>query len=493
MLLQRLIFSACLGVLLVSGGCTGVDSDISAQQCLAARGNDFGAVLDCYARQHAAQPLQYKSLPTRHFDGVEQRRFSLHSQDWSPQGMVQPAAWEHGVEIYIPDNALHGKALLIVNNGINIPGPDGKQYAAADLTEEQILAIVRKTRSIAVSVGDVPNQYLTFSDDQLPRREDSIVARSWALFLQDPQQHAFTPLHVPMMQAVVKTMDLAEQELQPWKVREFLATGASKRAWALWLATLADARISAVVPQVLDFMNLRSLLTHTQQAYGGSWPLALQDYHREGITAQFETEAFGKLEKIVDPLRYLDRSQAARLAVPKYLVHAGNDEFFLPDNSRFYYDQLPGQKTLRVVPNAGHGGIRPLAAELFTGAIRRWQAGLPWPQLGSALKQVDGRSVLSLQMAEQPVQLTRWTAVNPQARDFRQPCGIQYVASDLPLPAAGVLELPLDTPPQGWAASFVEARFADGMVATSQVHVLPDRYPQSPPPRVSAGCSTLGN
>lgn len=493
MSVYRLVLSFCLGAcLLALGGCAANEPQTSARACLAARADDFGAVLDCYRLEQASEPLQYTQLPSRHFAGVVQRRYALHSQNWSPQNMVQPSAWQHGVEIYIPDNARHGKALLIVNNGVSNPGPDGKVQAANDLPEEQILALVRKTGTIAVSVSDVPNQFLTFNDDRLPRREDSIVARSWALFLQDPQQHALTPLHLPMMQAVIKTMDLAEQELQPWNVNDFLGTGASKRAWALWLATIADQRISAVVPLVLDFMNMRTLFAHTRQAYGGNWPPALQDYHREGITAQLDSAAFDKLERIMDPLRYLDSPQAARLALPKYFINAGNDEFFLPDNSRFYFDRLPGQKTMRVVPNSGHGGIRTVVDEVLTGAIARWQAGTPWPQLSSALKQESGHSVLSLQLAEKPVKLTQWTAVNSQARDFRQPCAIQYVARDVPWDGSSALELPLRPPQQGWSASFVEARFADGMVATSQVYVLPDTYPRTPPPPKSAGCSTLG-
>lgn len=492
MALNRWFSTLCLGTCFaLLGGCGSGDDDKSARSCLADSGNDFGMVLECYTRENAARPLEYTQLPSRQFAGVEQRRFSLQSQTWSPGELVQPATWQHGVEIYIPDGATQGKALLVVNNGINIAGPDAKLVPANDLSEETILGIARKTRTIVVSVSDVPNQYLTFGDDQLPRREDSIVARTWALFLREPQQHAFTPLHVPMMQAVVKTMDLAEPELQPWNIRQFLATGSSKRAWAAWLATIADSRISAVAPMVLDFLNQRTVLGHIRQTYGGHWPPALADYQREGVLAQLDSEAFGQLERIGDPLRYLGSRHAARLDVPKYIVNAANDEFFLPDNSRFYFDRLPGAKTLRMVPNAGHGGVRPVAEDLLAGAINRWQAGIAWPQLSSALAPVDGRSVLSLQLAEQPVKLTQWTAVNPQARDFRAPCGIRYVARDIPLDGAGAVQVPLSAPEQGWSVSFVEATFADGLVATSQAYVLPDTYPQSPPPQLSAGCSTI--
>ncbi|MET1113690.1 MAG: PhoPQ-activated protein PqaA family protein [Comamonas sp.] len=492
MVLSRLIHYFWLGVsLLALGGCAASSSETDAQGCFAASGHDFGAVLDCHTRAQAAQPLQYTQLPARRFAGGEQRRFSLHSQNWSPDGLVQAGQWRHGVDIYIPDDAIQGKALLIVNNGTPIPGADGKVLAANDFSEEQIRAIVRKTRTIAVSVSDVPNQYLTFMDDRVPRREDSIVARSWALFLQDPEKHAFTPLHVPMMQVLVKTMDLAEQELAPWKVHQFFATGASKRAWAVWLATIADPRIGAIAPLVLDFLNMGALFAHTHRAYGDSWPLAFTDYHREGITAQYRSEAFGKLETLSDPLRYLDSPHAQRLAVPKYIVNVGNDEFFLPDNSRFYFDRLPGEKTLRIVPNQGHGGIRTVVEEVLTGALARWQAGTPLPQITSKLEQHAGASVVSLELSEEPVKLIQWTAVNPEARDFRLPCAIRYVARDIPLSGGRSLQVPLSVPAQGWAASFVEATFADGLFATTPAYVLPDVYPQDLPPQVPAGCRTL--
>jgi len=53
--------------------------------------------------------------------------------------------------------------------------------------------------------------------------------------------------------------------------------------------------------------------------------------------------------RIVEPLEYRDR-----LTMPKLIVNASGDQFFLPDSSRFYFDRLPGVKYLRCVPNADH-------------------------------------------------------------------------------------------------------------------------------------------
>ena len=40
--------------------------------------------------------------------------------------------------------------------------------------------------------------------------------------------------------------------------------------------------------------------------------------------------------------------------MPKYLVNATGDQFFLPDSSQFYFDDLKGEKYLRYVPNREH-------------------------------------------------------------------------------------------------------------------------------------------
>src|SRR5437764_15260124 len=62
-----------------------------------------------------------------------------------------------------------------------------------------------------------------------------------------------------------------------------------------------------------------------------------------------DTHEYDALMRIVDPYFYRDR-----LSMPKYVVNAGGDQYFPPDSSKFYYDDLPGPKFLRYVPNADH-------------------------------------------------------------------------------------------------------------------------------------------
>lgn len=52
-------------------------------------------------------------------------------------------------------------------------------------------------------------------------------------------------------------------------------------------------------------------------------------------------------------------------------------------------------------------------------------------------------------------------------------------------------QIQIETPEQGWTATFVEATFADGFVVTTPVQVLPDRYPTAAPPETGPLCKTL--
>ena len=82
-----------------------------------------------------------------------------------------------------------------------------------------------------------------------------------------------------------------------------------------------------------------------------------------------------KLIAIEDPWTY-----RARLKMPKYIINAAGDMFFPPDSSRFYYGKLPGETSLRYVPNVDHnlGGSDALAG--IGAFFARIVAGTPAPR-----------------------------------------------------------------------------------------------------------------
>ncbi|EBH9957307.1 hypothetical protein EW605_02995, partial [Salmonella enterica subsp. enterica serovar Anatum] len=71
-------------------------------------------------------------------------------------------------------------------------------------------------------------------------------------------------------------------------------------------------------------------------------------------------------------------------------------------------------------------------------------------------------------------------------------CGIRYQPLTIDIPANNKISITLNEPKTGWEATYIEATFNDGYVATSQVYITPDeKYPQTAPPSVNTACQTL--
>ncbi|MCC5087065.1 PhoPQ-activated pathogenicity-related family protein [Xanthomonas campestris] len=463
----------------------------AAERCANDPKVGFGDALVCYHDAVEHEPLSYDRGPTTTVAGVERRNYVLTSQQWSPDRLVQPTAWQHDVSIYVPPNALPTRALLISTNGTRRPTDGGPAQQPNEFPPEVLADLAQRTRTVVVSLGDIPSQSLTYSDDGRARREDDSVAHSWSLFMKAPDRRKTLPLHVPMAAAIGRTMSLAERELASLHIHRFILTGTSKRGWASWHAMVADRRVDAVVPFVTDVLNMPAVLDHMYRAYGGNWPIAFGPYVKEGLTSQFDTPAFAKLTQIQDPLAYLKTPYRKRLSMPKYIVNASGDDFFLPDNTQFFYGKLPGPKAMRMVPNSSHAGIRASVVESLVPLVSRLQQQRPLPELIDALR--GGKQpVIRVRFAERPTQVRLWSAVNPKARDFRFACGIRYAATPVVLQGGSTIAVPVKIPEAGWGAYFVEATYSDGFVATSQTYVLGEQqYPNQAPPSDNAACQTL--
>lgn len=460
--------------------------------CFDARRPDYGDVLACYRKEQAQFPVQYSKTASVVSEGVEKRSYKLESQTWEPGFVVGPGKWTHEVDIFIPENTLSKRALLVINNGVNA-GETTPAQLPTDFPEQVLRAIAQKTRTIVISVSNTPNQYLTYQDDTRGRREDDSVAHSWKLFMEAPATRPYASLHVPTMEAAVKAMDLAEIELGQWGIRRFIAAGTSKRGWAAWHTAIVDRRVDAIVPFVFDGLNTKKMLEHTFKVYGGHWPLALKPYVAEGIMERLQTREFRQLMEIEDPLRYLDTPYAHRLAIPKYIVNASGDDFFVPDNANLYFDKLPGVKTLRVAPNSNHYGIKGFTENSLVPFTNRLQNAVRMPRLLADIDEDEGAKSLNVRFSEAPVRLLKWVAHNPLARDFRYACGVRYVATAIELPAdEREVRSAIDTPAEGWGATFIEAQFADGFTASTPVYIFGEKtYPDGAPPSPAPGCETL--
>ena len=428
--------------------------------------------LDRYVR--APDPAyRFSVVATRPGEGHTAFLLEMVSQRWLTEAEVDRPEWKHWLTIIRPDDVAHDGALLVVAGGDSRRKPPER-------TDAGLLDIARTTRSVVAELRMVPNQPLVFGGDGKERTEDDLIAYTWDKFLRTGDER--WPARLPMTKAVVRAMDTVTAFLAqppagaPRKVERFVIAGASKRGWTTWTTAAVDRRVVALVPIVIDVLNVVPSFDHHWRAYGFYAP-AVDDYVNHRITDWLGTPQYRALMQIEDPYEYRDR-----LTMPKFIVNASGDQFFLPDSWRFYLDDLKGETLIRYVPNADHGlkdtdAIASVAAfygSILSGTPRptvRWEAGR------------DGR--IRVRADQPPESVTLWTATNPDARDFRiETLGPKFTATPLAPVAPGTWEASVAAPGTGWRAGFVELRFKSGtkypFVFTSGVTVVPDRLPHPP-------------
>ncbi len=436
-------------------------------------------VISDYRIALASQPLDYSLLEIKPLSGVTLHRYQLNSQSWSLRGIVAPDHWQHEVECYIPDAAKEKNALVVINNGGN-NDRSGKPAAPTNFLQDQLHRIASHTRTIIISVSNVPNQTLNYQGNSTPLAEDDSVAYSWMLFMQDPQQNHDQSLHIPMCAAVSQAMRLAKRELAEWNIDKFVVTGTSKRGWTAWLTAISDPDVNGIVAFAIDLLGIKDCLRHMYKSYGSNWPVAFNPYYKQGIDKFIDTDEFEDLMQVEDPLSYINTSLGKRLKIKKYIINASGDDFYVPDNSRFYYNRLPGVKSLRMVPNVAHEGIVSITEQSLISFINRFQHQIELPELTENVQgDITRGNTLTVRFSEPPASVIQWTAHNTEARDFRYASGVNYLPSPVDLAAMGDnITIPLSTLKTGWQATYLEATFHDGYVATSQVYISPDeQYP----------------
>jgi PhoPQ-activated pathogenicity-related protein len=272
----------------------------------------------------------------------------MTSQNWLTPAEVDRTEWRHWVVIVKPDEVKHTTGLLFIGGGNNNSKPPAQADAFASRMATQ-------TKSVVAELRMVPNQPLSFFGETRKRSEDSIIAFNWKKYLETGDER--WPTRLPMTKAAVRAMDTVTQFMASaagggLTVDKFAVTGGSKRGWTTWTTAIVDKRVVAIMPAVIDLLNMSKSFIHHWRAYG-FWAPAVGDYVEHGVMDWTETAEFDRLMKIVEPFEY-----RARLTLPKFIVNSTGDQFFLPDSSQFYFKELKGEKYLRYVPNTDHGVTR---------------------------------------------------------------------------------------------------------------------------------------
>jgi PhoPQ-activated pathogenicity-related protein/creatinine amidohydrolase/Fe(II)-dependent formamide hydrolase-like protein len=426
-----------------------------------------GTPLDDYVK---APDENYRYSVVNTIKGVGYTAYVLDmtSQSWRSKDEVDKTLWKHWLTIIKPDRATANKALLWIGGGSN-------DRPAPAKAESMVAGVAVLTNTVVAELRMVPNQPLNFPDGERPRYEDAIIAYTFNKYIETGD--STWPLLLPMVKSAVRAMDTIHSHILSVSngkldINEFVVSGGSKRGWTTWLTAAVDKRVIAIIPAVIDVLNMAEQMKHHFSAYG-FYSSAIEDYEDFNIFSRLDIPGGKKLRGFIDPYEY-----RSRYTMPKFLVNSSGDQFFVSDSAQFYFHDLPGPKYLRYIPNTDHGLNEDAVGSLtaFYGAILK---GSPLPKYSWKVRD-DGAIEVDTKTAPMAVKL--WRATNEKARDFRlETIGAVWESTDLGARGAGRYVGKVGEPEKGWTAFFVELTFDSGGPMphkfTTEIKVVPETLP----------------
>ncbi|HTB11509.1 MAG TPA: PhoPQ-activated pathogenicity-related family protein [Bryobacteraceae bacterium] len=425
--------------------------------------------LDRYV--HAPDPsYKWELVATIPGDGFKAYVLDLTSQTWKPPIEPDRTVWKHWLTVYVPSIVAHTTGFLYITGGNN-------RSTAPDKADPWMSEMATATKSVVSQLNMVPNQPLSFPDaTKKDMVEDEFIAYTWDKFLRTGNE--MWPARLPMTKSAVKAMDAVTEFMKSdaggkLVVSTFMVAGGSKRGWTTWTTAAVDKRVVAIAPMVIDLLNNEKSFEHHYMAYGFYSP-AVKDYENLDIMKWSGTPQFKALMKIEEPYEYRDR-----LTIPKYIINAAGDQYFLPDSSRFYFDDLKGEKYLRYVENTDHSLKNSDARE---GLIAFYDQFLKNHDRPKFFWKFENDGAIKVTTVTKPSEVKLWQATNPEKRDFRlMSIGPAYKSTVLKEEKDGVYVGKVEKPPTGYTAYFIELTFPTGTKYSEKfstaVRVNPDTLP----------------
>jgi PhoPQ-activated pathogenicity-related protein len=368
-----------------------------------------------------ADLLQYVGEPEPKFSWKLQGKtqtsagtiYNLHvvSQVW--HGIT----WTHQLQVYQPAGVKPRSTMLMYNTG-------GKADAGNIALG---LELATKSKSPVAILYDIPNQPLFGG-----KTEDGLIAETFVRYLDS--NDGSWPLLFPMVKSVVKAMDTLQAfAKEEWKqpIDNFVISGASKRGWTTWLTGASDPRVKAIVPLVIDTLNMTTQMEYQKRSFG-TYSEQIADYTERGLVPIPDTEPAKKLWRMVDPYFYRER-----ITQPKMVILGNNDPYWTVDALNLYWDGLKGDKYITYVPNAGHNlsqgekgkGEDHSRALASLAAFALLQIdGKPLPKITWKQEEKDGKSWITATANPAPSAARMWFAEAP-TKDFRKARWLEKPAS----------------------------------------------------------------
>jgi len=444
-------------------------------------------------------------------DKEKKRGYTAYTLNMTSQAWLTPAdfsntsdsssIWWHILVVIVPDEIKYKNngSLYITGGSMGSSLPDAKN--------EDIMVAAALAGGSGVITGalfQVPNEHVTFACDpkQQSRGEDAIIAFTWDHYLKDPSQPEWL-LRFPMVKASLRAMDAMKEFTQKkypdagTSLDYYAVAGASKRGWTTWDVGAVDPkRVMLIIPIVLDAINFVKFAHHQYQSYNG-WSWALHDYTEMNIMDNLDVPNMKLLQENVDPFYYRNR-----LTMPKLVVNAVLDEFQQPDDTHYWWADMPEPKHFIMTPNAEHSEATGIFE--IVPAIASWvKSHLDSEQLPEFtwdINQTTGEIVATLNHVGIVKQARVWYAYscgnNPDGkkrRDFRcinldSPCACGFTndgkcintksfwtpkkLEETKVNGKRTYSAKLDAPEDGrWIAYFIDIVYAKGPVDA----LLPDK------------------
>jgi PhoPQ-activated pathogenicity-related protein len=327
------------------------------------------------------------------------------------------------------------------------------------------------------------------------------MAWTWKTYIdsapedRDPDMIA----RMPMTKAGTRALDAINEfvlSMEPdHDIKEFAVGGGSKRGWTAWSVAATDRRVTAVTPMVMSLLNFNDTLQAHYRNLGG-WTWVFNDYWELNLTQHFHDDIATNWENGIwnyeDMFRYKERLEL----IPKLLVSATGDEFFLPTDSHTWWDQMGGQKWIMMTPNAEHSLIpwhRRIGEGVATWLMLLLETSMPNVPQMNWLRGYQGTAARILLNVDQvPDEVTAWWAEtwrNDTRRDFRLAVGyppfihpVIWQRKEVNTIGPGNYDVEIENNGPGYTAVFIECvwtRFIQGLRLhlTTEIQVTPAGYP----------------
>ncbi|MBC6366897.1 PhoPQ-activated pathogenicity-related family protein [Algoriphagus sp. AK58] len=398
----------------------------------------------------------------------------MYTQHWLSHDIVDKTEWWHWVSMIVPKDVPFQTGMLWISGG-------NTNSKLPESPNDLILAASTRTNSVVAQIHNVPFQPITFANDTFGERyEDEIISYGWRKFLEGgaKDEDAIWLARLPMTKSAKLAMDAVTDVVKTKynkDLNSFVVGGASKRGWTTWTTAAVDDRVIAIVPVVIDLLNLVPSFQHHWRNYG-FWAPAVGDYVREGVMNWVGTPEFDRMMEITEPYSFRKDYD-----MPKLIINAAGDEFFQPDSWKFYWDSLPGEKHVMYVPNSGHDVGD---SDALPNLISFYKSILDQAKRPTYDWKVEGEQIkVTFDPAQKPESIKLWSAFNPLARDFRiDVFGPNWTSEDIAVPDSGELTVNMTTPESGYRGYFVELTYGGDhpLKVTTGIDVLPRTYPFEP-------------